>query len=370
MARPPIAITVRPSWAHALRTGIYDALYTVHRGYWLVRFAFALGINIAGHVAYGAICAAACQPDMRALEVVILLLPVCWFAYPFARRPLAAPQTVTFLDEGFSVESEKDSLSVAWTAVRGVRRTLWDLVLVLDGATVSLPLRVLPAGTVDGVLDRLSGPAEAGTEPDARPRLPYRTPDARAAGPEDEEASPREWFAPASYPEAVLAFPTAGDQLRGLLTLKRGAFFMPAVLLVLAALLALLGTKGGGDMQGELIRFTSVATVVAVIAVGSLVVDFSPALFALRDRAVRDREAGVLYAIGKLGLYVRTQHFERRESWERVYIARSGARGVALFTVSGLHVIPVSSFQTDVARDTFVTLLESEIAKRPRIIYS
>ena len=50
------------------------------------------------------------------------------------------------------------------------------------------------------------------------------------------------------------------------------------------------------------------------------------------------------------GLYVRTESFERRESWEQVYVVRAGSRRVAIFTASLVHVIPVAAFQTDAAR--------------------
>lgn len=369
----PIVIEVRPSWTHALRSAIYDALFTGYRGYWLIRFAFALLIGVAGVASFGLVCRAA-GAQLTALGIVMLALPVGWFVFPLARLPAARPFSLTILGEGLSLEAEHSSMSVAREAVRSVRRTHWDLVIVLDGTTISVPLRTLPAGTVDAVVARLHGPS---TEPapqndgsEARPPVPYRTPESRPLGPEDEEAEPREWVAPVQYRESVLAFPSAVDHVRALLSLKRGSFFMPAVLLVLAGLLALLGTSGGGDRQGELVRFTNVGAVVALIAVGSIILDVSPALFALRDRSVRERSSGVLYAIGASGLYVRTKSFERRESWERVFVVRAGSRRVAIFTASLVHVIPVAAFRSDAARSSFVSMIERETAKRPRRVYT
>jgi hypothetical protein len=373
VAVSPIVIEVRPSWARSLRSAVYDALFTGYRGYWLVRLAFALLMGVTGQVGMGLVGRAACA-DVTALAMFLLLLPAAWFLYPLARLPARRPFTVTVLDEGLSVEAESSALSVTREAVRSVRRTPWDLVIVLDGSTISVPLRMLPAGTVDAVVARLHGPSrEPAPRSDgstARPHAPYRVPESRPLGPEDEEASPREWVAPAQYRESVLAFPTSGDHVRALHSLKRSAFFMPAVLFVLAGLLVLLGTSGGGDRPGELVRFTSVGAVVALIAVASVVLDVSPALFALRDRAVRERSAGVLYAIGASGLYLRTQSFERREPWDHVYVLRAGSRRVAIFTASLVHVIPVTAFQTDVARATFVSTIEREIAKRPRRVYT
>jgi hypothetical protein len=155
------------------------------------------------------------------------------------------------------------------------------------------------------------------------------------------------------------------DHVRALFMLKRGAFGMPSVLLVLAGLLALLGTAGGADRHGEVVRFTNVGAIMAIVAVASIIADFLPSLLALRDRAVRERSAGVLYAIGASGLYARTHSFERRESWDRVRVVRVGPRRVALFTASLVHVIPQAAFASEGARERFVTMLRG-LAASPR----
>jgi hypothetical protein len=358
----PLEIAVRPSWAHAFRGAIYDALFTQQRVYWLLRVAFAALMEVAGRSTFGQVCG----PDLGLLGMVLLIVPLVWVVYPLARVRAVPAHTITILDEGLSVEADAHSLSVARERVRSVRRTLWDLVIVLDGSTFSLPLRSLPAGTLEAVVARLHGDflAPAGAAAAPRVHVPYRSPETRPLGPEDEEAEPADWVAPSTYRESVLAFPTAGDHVRALFSTRRGSFFTPSVLLVLAGCLVLLGTAGGGDGRGELVPFTTVGAVVALMGLGSFVLELSPALLALTDRAVRERSAGVLYAVGRSGLYLRTKSFERRESWKRVQNVKIGARRIALSTSGLVHVIPMSAFRHEGARTTFVSTLEHETNKR------
>lgn len=357
----PLEIAVRPSWALAFRGGIYDALFTHRRVGWLLRVAFVALMEVAGQGAVGLMCRAVDGPGLGLLGMMFLIVPLVWLVYPLARPPASVAHTVTILDEGLSVEAATHSLSVTRACVRSVRRTLWDLVIVLDGSTISLPLRTLPAGTVDAVVARLrhevdepSRPGEGGGE---RARAPYRSLESRPLGPEDEEAEPLDWVAPPTYRESVLAFPTTGDHLRALVAVKRGTFFMPTVLLVLAGCLVLLGTAGGGDARGEIVHFTKVGAFVALLGLGTFVLEICPALLALRDRSVGERSAGVLYAVGKSGLYVRTKSFERRESWKRVQVVKVGARRIALSTPGLVHVIPIGAFRHEGARTTFVSTL-------------
>ena len=300
--------------------------------------------------------------------MVLLIVPLVWLAYPVARLRPAVAHTVTILDEGLSIEADTHSLSVTRECVRSVRRTLWDLVIVLDGSALSLPLRTLPAGTADAVVARLHHephePSRAFEDGLPRVGAPYRSPESRPLGPEDDEAEPLDWVAPSTYRESVLSFPTAGDHFRALVATKRGSFFTPAVLLVLAGCLALLGTAGGGDARGEILPFTTVGAVVALMGLGSFVLELTPTLLALRDRSVRERRAGVLYAVGKSGLYIRTQSVERRESWKRVEVVRIGARRIAISAAGLVLAIPLAAFRHEGARTTFVSTLERETGTR------
>ena len=371
MPPAPLEIAVRPSWALAFRGAIYDALFTRHRVYWLLRSGFAVLMEVAGLTTFGRGCRGLAGPDLGLLGMVLLITPLVWLVYPLAKVRGGVAYTVTILDEGLSVDAGTHALSVVRAGVRSVRRTLWDLVIVLDGSTLSLPLRTLPAGTVDAVVARLCreadvpSRAEDGAAPPAR--APYRSPESRPLGPEDEEAEPGDWVAPSSYRESVLAFPTAGDHVRAFVSTRRGSFFTPAVLLVLAGCLVLLGTAGGGDPRGASLPFATVGAVTAVLGLGAFVLEVAPGLLALRDRSVRERRAGVLYAVGKSGLYMRTRSFERRESWKRVQVVRIGARRVAISTASFVHVIPMAAFPHEGARTTFVSTLEHETAKRAAV---
>ena len=369
MAGSPIVVAVRPSWALAFRGAIYDALFSGHRGFWLARLAFALLMGVAARATFGDACDVTDGAERPWFGTALLLVPTIWFYYPLARVRAASAHTVTFLDEGLSVEGQSHSLSVAWSAVRSVRRTLWDLVVVLDGSTISLPRSSLPAGTVEAVIDLLGAPTTAPTPSDgsgdAHSRTAYRTAEARAPGPEDEEASAREWVAPSDHHHLVLAFPGVGDHVGALLSLKRATAFRPAVLMVLGGLLVLLGTRGGADRAGEVIRFTNLGLVLLVLGVASFLVDLVPALLALRDRAVRERSAGVLYALGPNGLYVRSKSFEQREPWARVALVRAGSARVSLLTARAVHTIPCAAFESDAARAVFVKTLERLGAARP-----
>ena len=300
--------------------------------------------------------------------MVLLISPLVWLVYPLAKVRANRAYTVTILDEGLTVDAGTHSLSVVRGGVRSVRRSLWDLVIVIDGSTLDLPLRTLPAGTIDAVIARLCREADEPPRPEGGEgsprRAPYRSPESRPLGPEDEEAEPADWVAPPNYRESVLAFPTAGDHLRAFGSTRRGSFFTPAVLLALAGCLVLLGTAGGGDPRGTLLPFATVGAATAILGLGAFVLEVSPGLLALRDRSVRERRAGVLYAVGKSGLYMRTRSFERRESWKRVERVRIGARRVAISTADFVHVIPLASFPNEGARTTFLSTLEHETARR------
>ena len=104
----------------------------------------------------------------------------------------------------------------------------------------------------------------------------------------------------------------------------------------------LLGTAGGGDPRGEILPFMTLGAVLALFGVGLFVLEVLPGLHALRDRSVRERRAGVLYAVGRSGLYVRTRSFELREPWKRVQVVAIGAKRVAIATADAVHVIPVA----------------------------
>ena len=95
----------------------------------------------------------------------------------------------------------------------------------------------------------------------------------------------------------------------------------------------------GADRPGDILRFTNVGIVIVAMAITSVLTELSPALFALGDRSVRERRTGALYALGVSGLYVRTESFERRESWERVHAVRSAGMHLGrCFWVSRGHV--------------------------------
>ena len=85
------------------------------------------------------------------------------------------------------------------------------------------------------------------------------------------------------------------------------------------------------------------------------------AFVAGRDRFVRERTAGVLYAVGPQGLYVRTHQFERRDPWSGSgpVVVRTSKRRVAILTATReVHVIPTKAFASTDARGAFVKTLE------------
>jgi len=351
-----------PSWRRAVRGALYDALFTGYRGYWLVRLAFAILLAEAAQASFGRIHTTT-EVGAIGLACVLLGLPLVWFAYPVLGGRANVGSAMTILDEGVTVEANHSSLSVAWGAVRAVRRTLWDLVIVLDSACISVPLAGLTPGTVDSVLERFRRACEAPRDAKAKEPAPYRTAAARPPGPEDEDATPEEWRAPSQYRVSVLAFPTRAQNLLALISLKRGAFMWPGVMLGAAGFMLFIRTIPCDD-KALLTLLMLVAAVTAAFAVGILGLVFSPGLLALRDRFVRERRAGVLYAVGPSGIYIRTQSFERRETWDGVFALRLSRTRVAIRSASLIHVIPLAAFTNEHDRKTFVKTIENEVAAR------
>ena len=102
-----------------------------------------------------------------------------------------------------------------------------------------------------------------------------------------------------------------------------------------------------------------IGAVIALLGVAPPVLGFARALLAGGDRFVRERTAGVLYAVGPRGLYVRTHQFERRDSWSGPVVVRTSKRRVAILTGTlEVHVIPTKAFASAEARDTFLRTLE------------
>ncbi len=368
MPSAPLEITVRPSWRLAFRTALHDALFTRHLLYWLLRAEFAALLVVAGQSTFGRACRGVDGLDLGLFGTVLLIAPLVWLVYPLAKIRAAGPSTVTILDEGLSIDAGTHALSVAREGIRGVRRMPWDLVIVLDGATIALPLRTLAAGAADAVVARLrtgvAEPRRTTERAGGMAQAPYRSAESRPLGPEDEQAEPQDWVAPPEYRESVLAFPTTGEHVRAFVSTRRGAFFTPAVLLVLGGCLVLLGTAGGGDPRGEIVPFMTLGAVLALFGVGVFVLEVLPGLHALRDRSVRERRAGVLYAVGRSGLYVRTRSFELREPWKRIKVVTIGKRRVAIATADVVLVIPVAAFANAGSRTTFLSTLEHETDKR------
>ena len=352
-----------PSWRRAVRGALYDALFTGYRGYWLIRLAFAILLAGTAHASLGRLFHPSTDLGAIGIASMFVLIPAAWFSYPVLRGRADVGSALTILDEGFIVEAKHFSLSAAWDAVRAVRRTPWDLVIVLDGTSVSVPLAELTPGTVDSVRGRFRRACEAPRDAGRTVLMPYRTAEARPSSPEDEEATPAEWRAPSHYRFSILAFPTRAQNVLALLSLGRRAFLWPGVMLAMAGLFVFIATAPVDDttLRAPLMI---VAAFITAIALGLLALDFSPALLALRDRFVRERSAGVLYAVGPSGLYMRTQCLERREMWDGVSALRVSSKRVALRSGSGIHVIPLRPSEQENERKNFVKMIASEVAAR------
>jgi hypothetical protein len=187
--------------------------------------------------------------------------------------------------------------------------------------------------------------------------VPYRTADERPPGPEDEEATPPEWRAPVPYRFSALAFPSRGQYVLALLSLKRSSLTWPGILLAGGTFMLVLGSAVSCNQSSMVTPLTLVGAVMAALGLGLLALAFSPALFALRERFVRERSAG------PSGLYIRTHSFERREKWPAISALVVSRKRVAVCSAGLIHVIPLSAFATDQDRKSFTRAIETEIAK-------
>ena len=371
MSTSPLPIESRRSWALTVRAALYDGLFTSCRGYWLLRLMFAVLLGWTMNAAFESTRPASCDRDVLERALFLVVLPLGWFLFPLPWRRSMAARTVTFHGEGLSVESASSSFSVAWGAVRAIRRTIWDLVVVLDGSTVAVPRSVLPAGAMESVAARWSHAREvaATDDPPPRPQIPYRTADTLPPRPEDEEAVPREWVMPAHYGASVLAFPTRWDHVCALLSLKPGARKWPAIVVGVGAVLAGIATAPLLAGVSPFMPMALIGAVIALLGAAPPVLGFARALMAGRDRFVRERSAGVLYAVGPHGLYVRTHQFERRDAWSSPVVVRTSRRRVAILNGTlDVHVIPTKAFASAEARDAFAKTLErrSQARRAPR----
>ena len=363
VSSPSITVEMAPSWRRGVRGAIYDALFSGYRGYWLIRLAFAILLEETARASLGRLFHASTDLGAVGIASIIVVLSATWFSYPVLRGRADVGSVLTILDEGLIVEAKHFSLSAAWGAVRAVRRTPWDLVFVLDGTCVSVPVAGMTPGTVDSACERFRRAHESPRETGRNHPMPYRTAEARPASPEDEEATPEEWRAPSHYRFSVLAFPTRAQNVLATISLRRSAFKWPGVMLAMAGLFMFIATAPVDDntLRAPLML---VAAFITAFAVGLLALDFSPALLALRDRFVRERSAGVLYAVGPSGLYMRTQSLERRELWDGVSALRVSRKRLSLRSGSGIHVIPLRPSEQENERKNFVKMIASEVAAR------
>ena len=361
MGSPSIRVEIAPSWRRAVRGAVYDALFTGYRGYWLIRLGYALLLAAAGHALLGRMFARTNDLTAIWLASVFLALPLGWFLYPILRGRSSVGSALTILDEGVTVDAKHSSLSVSWSAVRAVRRTLWDLVIVLDGACICMPLAALVPGTMDSVRDRFRRSGEAPREEGVREDVPYRTAETRPPGPEDEDATPQEWRAPSPYRFSVVAFPTRAHYVLALLSLKRRVFLWPGIMLGAGALMLFLGAARSSNDGSMLTSLTVVGLFTSTLAMGIQALVLSPALFALRGRFGRECRAGVLYAVGPSGLYLRTHSFERRDHFGGISELRVSRNRVAIGTGSVIHAIPRSAFASEQDRKSFVNAIQSEL---------
>lgn len=363
MSSPPLEVETAPSWRRAVRGALYDAIFTGYRGYWLIRLAFAMLLAETAHASLGRLFHASTGLGVIGVASLFVVIPAVWFAYPVLRGRSDVGSALTILDEGFIVEAKHFSLSAAWGVVRAVRRTPWDLVIVLDGACVSVPVAELTPGTVDSVGERFRRAREAPRDAGRSAPMPYRTAEALPTNPEDEDATPEEWRAPSHYRFSFLAYPTRAQNVLALISLRRGAFVWPGVILAMAALFVVIATAPAHDNTLRT-PFLLVAAYMIAIALGLLALDFSAALLALGHGFVRERSAGVLYAAGPSGLYMRTQSFERREMWDGISGLRLSKKRLSIHSKSGIHVIPLRPDEQEHERKNFVKMISSEVSAR------
>jgi|GEM_PF-5424967 len=370
----PLEIAFVVTRADSVRAAVNDVRFTSQRAIFAVRVAFVMAFAAFAVLAGVAVTrgpAVGCPPrpaeaQLPTIAAFLTLLALGWLAWPFFFRLLPGEQQrLTVLDEGFVLRGPWSTLSIAWPLVRRFVRTSRDMVFVLDAAAISVPIGTLPPWTVEAVARRHASAAAAlGTPaPNAASGdvavTPYRALP-RDEGEEGdatsvEDAGPEDWRAPAGYEHAILARPSFGDFAAGATSLQRTSLVLPVVLLALAAFTA-------ATFDARFLAFGMLPAGIALVAVGSLVLDFLPVLLARRDRYVTERAAGVLYAFAKAGFYMRSAHLERRDTWRTVASVRVTRRGLVLATWSGVHVLPRRAFATDAELRELEALVRQRMA--------